>query len=203
MKMKKILLFILMMPIFSLAVFAQPKTVTDFYLAMPNDVYSTTAEGKKITNKAELEKFRRSLIKIKDTKNSYLRIEGAWEGWAEIALLKRSNGGYVIAQAESGCGPACEGFVKFWDYKNGKWTEITKQIWTEVSIKDAAKAFDSRKPESAESADENGFSFYYLLPRYGKTLKVACNVCMEDDGDFVFMQFDWNGTKFVRKLNWK
>jgi hypothetical protein len=198
--MKHILSLIIVILAFASFMSAQPKTVTDYYLAMPNNVYSTDMEGNKITSKPTLTKFRKSLIKIEDIKNGYLKLEGTWEGWAEIALFKKTDGQYIIAQAENGCGPACVGFVKFWTYTAGKWTEITKQVFADLSEKTAAKAFNAKKPAADEAADEKGFSFYYLLPRQGKTLKVACNECTQSGAeDFVFMEYEWNGAKFVKK----
>jgi hypothetical protein len=188
--------------IFSAETFAQPKTVTDYFLAMPNDVYSSDMEGNKITGKAALTKYRKSLIKIEDIKNGYLRLEGAWEGWAEIALFKKNDGSYLVAQAESGCGPACDGFVKFWSYKAGKWTDVTKSVFAEPTAKAVAKQFNAIKPADDETADEAGMPFYYLLPRVGRTLKLACNECSQvDDGspDFVIFEYEWNGAKFVKK----
>ena len=198
--MKKIIILTSIFLTMSLAVFAQPKTVTDDFLAMPNDVYSTDIEGNKITGKPALTKHRKSLIKIEDIKNAYRKLEGPSEGWAEIVLFKKNDGSYIIAQAESGCGPACDGFVKFWTYSAGKWRDITKTVFPQISAKTAAKTFNLKKPSDAENADEEGFPFYFLLPRVGKTLKVACNECTQSGSeDFVFMEFDWNGTRFVPK----
>ena len=186
---------------FSLTVSAQPKTVTDYFLAMPDDFYATDIEGNKIKWKAALTKFRKSLIKIEDIKNGYLKLEGAWEGWAEIALFKKTNGGYIIAQAESGCGPACDGFVKFWTYTAGKWTDITKSVFTPPTVKAAAQKFNSIKSADDEAADETGFPFYYVLPREGRTMRVACNECSQsgEGGDTTLFQYEWNGIRFVKK----
>lgn len=198
--MKQIILLSALVLMFAALAFAQPKTVTDYFLAMPNDVYSSGLDGTKAKGKAAITKLRKSLIKIEDIKNGYLKLEGPWEGWAEIALFKKTDGSYIIAQAENGCGPACDGFVNFWTYKTGKWTEITKQIFPTISEATAAKTFNIKKPTDAEIADEEGFAFYYLLPRVGKTLKVACNECTQSgDPDFVLMEFDWNGARFVQK----
>lgn len=181
---------------------AQPKTVTDYFLAMPNDVYSTSLDGKQITNKLALTKLRKSMIKIEDIKNGYLKLEGAWEGWAEIALFKKNDGSYIIAQAENGCGPACEGFVKFWTYNAGKWADVTKTVFTEPTGKAVAKQFNVTKHAEDEAADESGMSFYYSLPRQGTVMRVVCNECSQvDDGkeDFTIFQYEWNGAKFVKK----
>lgn len=179
-------------------IFAQtpPKSVTDFYFALPADVYSMDISGNKISGKTALINFRKSLIKIEDVKNGYLKLEGTWEGWAEIALFKKRDGSYIVAQAETGCGPACDGFIKFFTYNNGKWTDITASVFptpNEVQIKDIflKKNID---------LEENGTTHYYRLPRTGTTVKMACNVCKEGDGeDFVLQEFLWNGEKFTVK----
>lgn len=129
-------------------------------------------------------------------------IEGTWDGWAEIALFKKTDGSYIIAQADSGCGPACSGFVKFRAFKAGKWSDVTKSVFTEPSEKDVAKHFNATKPASDETASDEGMPFYYNLPRSGKILKVACNECSQvDDGnyDFTIFSYEWNGMKFVKK----
>ena len=50
-----------------------PQTVTDYYLLLP----------KRFLPILESVRNRRSIIKIEDAKNGYLRLEGAWEGWAK------------------------------------------------------------------------------------------------------------------------
>ena len=87
-----------------------PQTVTDYYLLLPADNLPIL----------ESVKSRRSIIKTEDAKNGYLRLEGAWEGWAEIALFRKSNREVVIAVEEVGCGPECSGAAQFLSYKNGK-----------------------------------------------------------------------------------
>ncbi len=199
--MKQIILLSALVLMFAALAFAQPKTVTDYFLAMPNDVYSSGLDGTKAKGKAAITKLRKSLIKIEDIKNGYLKLEGTWEGWAEIALFKKTDGSYIIAQAENGCGPACDGFVKFWTYNAGKWSDITKSVFTDIDSKQAAKLFNAKKPAEDEAVTDD-LPFYYLLPREGKTLKLACNECSQQIGgaeDFVFLEYEWNGTKFVKK----
>jgi hypothetical protein len=200
--MKNTIFIIVATILFAIFSFAQPKTVTDYFLAMPNDIYSSKVDGTKVKGKAAITKLRKSMIKIEDVKNGYLKIEGGWEGWAEIALFKKTDGSYIVAQAESGCGPACDGFVRFWKYSNGKWTNVTKTVFTEPISKAVSKLFNEIKPASDEAADESGMPFYYNLPRQGKIIKVACNECSEvlhGKDDFTIMEFEWNGSKFVKK----
>lgn len=173
----------------------QPKTVTDFYLAMPSNVYATDIEGNAIKGKAAITKHRKSLIKTEDIKNGYLRLEGGWEGWAEIALFKKKDGSYLIAQAESGCGPACEGLVKFFTYKAGKWTDVTKQVFPNLTEAQVKQTFIGKKLD----LQENGTSHYFLLPQTGTTVKMACNMCSEDANNFTLMEFAWNGERFTVK----
>lgn len=198
--MKKLFIsFVFLLFAFSVNSFSQqPKTVTDFYLAMPNDVYATNMEGNKITGKAALTKHRKSLIKTEDIKNGYLKLEGAWEGWAEIALFKKKDGSYLIAQSETGCGPACEGFIKFFTYKAGKWTDVTKQVFPMPTDNQVAAAFKAKKINT-----EDGMSNYFLLPQTGTTVKMACNMCengeTNEEPELVLMEFTWNGEKFTVK----
>lgn len=199
--MKKIILLAAFILTFGLSIFAQPKTVTDYFLAMPDDVYSTDIEGNKVKGKPALTKHRKSLIKIEDIKNGYLRLEGPWEGWAEIALFKKTDGSYIIAQAENGCGPACDGFVKFFTYSAGKWTDVTKTVFTEPTAKAVVKQFNATKAADDEAAGEEGMPFYYSLPREGRLMRVVCNECSQsgDGEDFTIFKYEWNGTKFVKK----
>lgn len=195
--MKKLFIsFVFLLFAFSSNSFSQqPKTVTDFYLAMPSNVYATDIEGNAIKGKAAITKHRKSLIKTEDIKNGYLKLEGAWEGWAEIALFKKKDGSYLIAQAESGCGPACEGFVKFFTYKAGKWTDVTKQVFPNLTEAQVKQAFIGKKLD----LEENGTSHYFLLPQTGTTVKMACNMCSEDANNFTLMEFAWNGERFTVK----
>ena len=198
--MNKLAITLAIVVLSATASMAQLKTITDYYLAMPGDLYSTDINGNKVTAKATLAKHRRSLIKIGDIKNGYLRLEGPWEGWAEIALFKKTAGGYIVAQAESGCGPACDGSVKFWSVTNGKWSDVTKTVFTELHGKEASKIFNAKKADDEEAAEADGMPFYYLLPREGTTLKAACNECSQSgDDDFILAEWSWNGTKFTRK----
>lgn len=193
---KTILLFALLTVALAVNAAAQtPKTVTDYFLAFPADKYATDNNGEKINGATPLKRFRKSLIKIEDVKNGYLKLEGPWEGWAEIALFKKKDGSYLIAHAESGCGPVCDGFIYFYTYKAGKWTDVTFKVFPNLSEAQVKKAFADKKIDTSE----NDLNAYFLLPRQGTTIKMVCNECSEEANDFVLMEFEWNGEKFTEK----
>jgi hypothetical protein len=145
----------------------QPRTVIDFYLALPGGIYGIegTQESElpgfesdfffyaneRNEAKASILKYRKSLIKIEDSKNGYLRLESnEWKGWAEIALFKRVDGSYVVAISQVRCEQDCTGGIIFATYKSGHWENVTKQVF----------------PSSSQG--------YYRLPRIGTSIDLIC-----------------------------
>ncbi len=177
-----------------IVVSAQRKTVTDYYLAFPSDKYATDNAGRPIKEKNALAKHRRALIKIEDIGNGYLRLEGAWEGWAEFALFKKTDGSYLIAHAETECGPACSGSVTFYDYANGNWTDVTSAVFPKLTETEVSEMFRTANIDSQASGTE----FYFLLPRVGTRLMISCNVCSSDGSPVRLASFAWNGERFSR-----
>lgn len=173
------------------------KTVTDFYLAMPSGSYDLLPEGEgdsylfredeEVKGKAAITKFRRSLIKIEDVKNGYLRLESnLWEGgWMEIALFKKTDGSSIAAISQVECGPGCSGGAQFLTYSNGKWADVSSQYFPKLS-----KAQDEARDQGC----------YFKLPRAGRTLKMWCGDT-EEDGESKGREFsfEWNGAKFIGK----
>ena len=91
----------------------EPKTVTDFYLLLPAKFLPILAAHQN----------RRALIDVEDLKNGYLRLgNNEWEGWGEVAILKKKSGGYLVAVTQYNCGPVCEGEAVFVNYNKGKWS---------------------------------------------------------------------------------
>jgi hypothetical protein len=186
--MKKLIYLLIAIVAFSTFAFAQPKTVTDFYLAMPSNLYNFT----QIKDKAALTKYRKKNIKIEDIKNGYLRIESNdLEGHGEVALFKKNDGSYIVGQTDVGCGPVCGGGVDFWTYKAGKWVKVTDQVFN-LSEEEWNELFGSKNVE------ENDRTAFFELPRQGKTMTLKCDDC-DPNGDGVLAKFEWNGTKFVKK----
>lgn len=186
--MKNILLPVVFVTLLAASVFAQPRTVTDYYLAMPSNFYNFV----QLKDKTALTNYRRKNIKIEDVKNGYLKIESNdLEGFGEVALFKKNDGSYIIGQTSNGCGPVCGGDVNFWTYRGGQWTNVTKQLFA-FSENDLRRLFETRKTEESDRIA------YFELPREGRTVKLKCDSC-DESGDAVLAEFEWNGTKFIRK----
>lgn len=172
----------------------QPKTVTEFYLALPGGIYGIAGTqdseipgfeddfffyaNERNESKASILKYRKSLIKNEDIKNGYLRLESnEWKGWVEIALFKKVDGSYVVAISQVSCEPACGGGVIFATYKNGHWRSVTKQVFPASSL-------------------QHG---YYKLPRVGTSIVLICG---DKSGQSCLFgvelaEFQWNKEKFV------
>lgn len=181
----------------SFAIDTNPKTVKDYYLAMPMDgFYSRTITGEKFTDAAKLKQFREKFIDINDTKNGYMKVKGINEGWSEIALFKKKDGDYLISVASVACGPVCDGVVDFYTYERGKWTDVTEEVFPKMTEQIVNNMFNAKGVRTAESEDNH----YLLLPRNGTTIKAACNLCKDGSGDnFILKEFNWTGEKFVAK----
>jgi hypothetical protein len=193
--MRKTFLLFLVVIAFASVVYAQPKTVTDYYLALPGGVNGIEGvsdgsgfkedfffySNERNESKTAIIKYRKSLIKIEDIANGYLRLESVeWEGWVEIALFKKADGEYIVAVSQVGCGPSCSGDVMFLTYKSGRWANVTKSVFP-----------------SKPSSDIG----YFKLPRFGTTVELVCGVDGDEDckdGE-ILSEVKWNKTKFVSK----
>ena len=172
-----------------------PKTVTELYLALPDGIHGIQGtqdveipgfeddfffySNQRTESRSSILKYRKSLIKIEDIKNGYLRLESKeWEGWVEIALFKKSDGSYLVALSQVACGPGCSGGVIFSTYKSGNWKNVTNQVF----------------PGSSQRG-------YYKLPRFGTTIALVCG---DDGGESchdgeTLAKFQWNKDKFLKE----
>lgn len=165
-----------------------PKTVADFYYLLPNDRFAPFDDGsKKIPS---LYSYRKSIIKIEDIKNGYIKIEADWDGWAEIVIFKKTNGDYIVGVSSVACGPVCGSSVEFLSYKNGQWKDVTEQIFPKITEAQVRAAYEQKNLKVGE---EGLPELVYNLPRVGKTITV------DTDGtelDYTF-KLTWNGSKFI------
>lgn len=204
--MKKIILLTGLILTFGLTSFAQPKTVTDYFLAMPDSEDFPYYRNETTTTKADLVKFRKGMIKTEDIKNGYLKLEGNWEGYGEVALFKKTDGSYLIANLRAECDPVCEGFLGLYTYKDAKWEDVGYELLPKYG--DIVTEFNKKRPKGTPAKnvagdDTEGFSFLYHLPQVGRSIKVSCNMCIPSqkspDERFYFAEYVWNGADFIKK----
>lgn len=176
-------------------VFAQtknaPKNIADYYMLLPA----------KYIGVLERHKNRKSFIKIQDIPNSYLRLAPTkgmidWEGSAEIALFKKTNGEYIVGVVDGNCATVCYSGIEFLTYRNGKWTEVTKQVMPEITDKMILDAYKSKEPDDNDYSLENPPWTNYALPRKGTAVKVNVNTGGDDT---LLFELKWNGEKFELK----
>lgn len=170
----------------------QPKTVEDFYMALPSKYISPLAKVKD----------RRKLIKTSDTANGYLYLSGEnasvdWEGWAEIALFKKTSGEYLIGVVDGDCATICYSGVVFLEYKAGKWTDATKKVLPEISDEMILARYKKLFPGDTEFDQKNPPYTNYKLPQKGTTLIMNANT--GGDADAQLFELKWNGAKFEVK----
>ncbi|MEP6903715.1 MAG: hypothetical protein ABJA66_18475 [Actinomycetota bacterium] len=188
-----LLVFIVLTFVFSTsAQNSPPKTVTDFFLSLPEKYFAPYINGEGAT--PNLRDYRKSIIKIEDIKNGYLRIEEpTTEGWAEVAIFKKTNGKYIVGISQVGCGPSCSSEETFLSYENGNWQEITAQVLPKITEAQVNAAYKRGK---VSKENQSGL-LVYELPRTGTTIKVKTGD--DDAAEVVLFELNWNGANFVLK----
>ena len=170
----------------------QPRTVEDFYMALPAKYIQPLAKSKD----------RRKLIKTLDVANGYLYLSGEtampeWEGWAEMALFKKTTGAYLVGVVDGSCATMCYSGVIFLEYKNGKWTDVTKTVIPKITDKMTLDRYKQIHPDSDEYNAQNPPFINYELPQRGTTVKVNANEAGADNT--LLFELAWNGAKFELK----
>lgn len=172
----------------------QPRTVTEFYLSLPGSINGIEGTqdsdipgfesdfffyaNERNESSAAIRAYRKSLIKIEDVKNGYLRVEShEWKGWAEVALFKKADGSYVVAISQVACTASCRGGVIFATYRSGHWKDVTKEVF----------------PHSSQQQS------YYQLPRVGTSIVLVCGDKTSKSCLFgvELAEFQWNKERFV------
>ena len=177
-------------PLFPLACFAlatallpaqgaAPQTVLDYYdLLTAEELPALDAGGKP----------RRALIKRQDVANGFLSVENN-EGWAQVALFRKKDRTAVIGVTQTECGPVCGGFVKFLQYRDGKWQDVTDALLPKATDQEILAAYNRLK-----KAGDDAYTFkdpplvYWDLPRAGTTVKMLTGDS-GSEADKVLMRF--------------
>ena len=157
----------------------QPKTVRDYFMALPDKYFSLDCCMTMPKSKQKAEYLKRYL-KAEDTANGYMSGYGdaAQEGFV-MALFKRPDGNYLIGFYTNGEGGAEDTpWTVFLDFKAGKWTDVSRTV----------------------IAGYNKAKFIYELPQKGTTVEVFSKK-EEADGykDKKLHDLEWKNGKFLKK----
>lgn len=181
--MKRLTLLLTLSMALTFASYAQaPKTARDFFMALPSRYFSIEccAPENKPYRQAKAE-YLKQYLNVDDPANGYISAHGdaAQEGFA-LALFKRPNGSYLIGFYTYGEGGVEDTpWTVFLDYKNGKWTDVSRREITKYS-----KA-----------------KYIYELPRRGTTVEVFAK---DENGQDWYKgkklyDLEWRNGKFVSK----
>lgn len=162
----------------------QPQSVIDYYLRLPSK-YLTVGGNREQRLKA---------IKINDARNGYLRIEGDWEGFAEIALFKKPDRTYLIAVSDVQFGPGPDQRLYFLEYRNDQWTDRTREVLPAISNEAIAAAYMSKKAPGDEDFGQD-VPHIYLLPRVGTTITIVTAPGLIER-NITLLELKWTGSRF-------
>ena len=187
-RMTVAILFSLMVVVSTFA--QEPKTVTDYLLALPTNFFEYVHPGFKYEKtkpktRAEIEEFRRSRMMVEDIKNGFIKYKESQDldNWTEIALFKKQIGGYLMAINEGLQFKGCNSTLNFVEYNSGKWVDVTKQYIPKLNKYQTKKAKDS--------------IFCYQLPRQGRRIRLYSK--WYDEPEDTWGYFEWDGEKFNDK----
>src|SRR5690606_12478869 len=86
--------------------------VLDFYKFEPENALDSEAMQANLT--------------IADLKNSYLKIEGAFEGYIEVVLFRKKDKSPILVISHTSCGPVCNSEISAYTPQDGKMIDITR-----------------------------------------------------------------------------
>lgn len=160
----QIFVIIIMALSFSTAVSAQKKdkrNVADYYMMLPgNALEDKASKGKTI---------------VRDLKNGYLKIEGAFEGYIEVALFRKKNGSAMLLVGATACGPVCDTEISGYEMSGDELVDVTEKVIPFLSTEDAADIYNRKKNAEDEDAEDAPVPLVYGLPRYGRIIKVKAD----------------------------
>lgn len=191
-KVRRISFLGLLFVVLSLCALAQKtelKTVTDFYMDLPDTYFmpATMIGGIKAVRI-----YRESIVKVRDDKNGYLRIESPTaEGYAEVAIFKKSDGKYLVVVAQNGCGPSCSTEqMDVLSYDGGKWNDVKTSVWPEIPGSGLAAAYIRHHVSKENSSG----LLVFKMPRIGRTVRVVTGD--DDVKEETLFELNWDGSKF-------
>lgn len=130
------------------------KDVLDYYKMVPDNMLANEGAMAKLT--------------VKDIKNGYLKIEGAFEGYVEVALFRKKDRSAILLVGNTYCGPVCGTDLKAFEYIENELKDVTKTVMPKLT-EDQVRAEYRRK---VKDPNAEMVSYIFELPRKGRTVKI-------------------------------
>lgn len=127
-------------------------------------------------------------ISVKDIANGYLKIEGAMDGWVEVALFRKKNRLPILVVGETGCGPICGTDLSIYELYRDKMVKTTKNLFPKITEKESKAKY----LRTTNGSEEDFYGGVYELPRKGKTIRLV-----NDAGEDLLFGITWENDKFV------
>lgn len=148
-----------------------------------------------VTNALDNDGMRATVI-VEDSKNGYLRIEGAFEGYIEVALFRKKDRSPILVVSDTFCGPGCHSEVKAYIFQNKEAIEMTAETLPIIAESEVSAIYHRRKSKSDDEVEGNSIPLIYELPRFGRTINVKVDPIFAPS-DITVFKLDFRNNKFV------
>lgn len=161
-----------------------PRTVLDYYRLVPAE--ALFPEGETVD--------RTSAVVLEDIPNGYLRL-GGWEGYGEVALFRKADGGALLGVAQNVCAPACGQVLRFLEWTGAGFQDVTARVFPKVEAAQVRAAWERQRRPGDEDWGED-IPVLWVLPRRGTTITLV--VQPELVGREVgLLEVSWNRSTFT------
>lgn len=157
-------------------------SVLDYYKLEPENALDSEAMQAKLT--------------ITDLKNGYLKIEGAFEGYIEVALFRKKDESPILVISNTACGPVCNSEISAYTPQDGKMIDITKDTLPRLSEPEINAIYNRRKKAGDVDFGTYAVPLVYSLPRLGRTITVKADQTFAPS-DITIFKLDFKNDKFV------
>ena len=138
----------------------------------------------------------RAVAVVEDLKNGYLRIEGAFEGYIEVALFRKKDSTPILLVSSTSCGPVCTSVVKALEHSDGKMVDVTESTIPVISSDKVKAIYLERKAKSDDLIEEGEVPLVFELPRFGRTIKVKVDTTFAPS-DITVFRIKFSNDKFI------
>ncbi|MEZ5428866.1 MAG: hypothetical protein R2747_21655 [Pyrinomonadaceae bacterium] len=158
------------------------RSVLDYYRLEPDNALDSEA--------------MRAKVAIEDLKNGYLKIEGAFEGYIEVALFRKKDRSPLLVTSINYCGPVCSSDVSVYQYRDGKMVSAPEATLPHPDEKEINRIYRKKKTKQDEEPEQYAVPLVFELPRYGRTIKVKVDSTYAPS-DITIYQLDFKNDEFV------